>query len=398
MLPWNFTTIDDGLYHLNHNMTLWNTTISGLNNSTYYNHHTLHSYHQSQPPALWALILGVCMAGAVALVGGVCNLGAIVVLLKEGSRRRPGRPLVVVADTILLIQLAVVDLLYCSITLPIIMVTYLRPEPLPYTFCATAGFIRIANANVEFNTLGLVAIERFYHIKRGRSVGGGLFSVKLTRLYCLCLWAVGVLFQVPFVATGQYGFNQWTYKCDLIIGRVTRVVMVLGEVLLPLLVILGCYIAILYRVRHSKTLLAKYMDGHESKRGLGGQPIGLMRRYKAASRSLLGIVVMYLVCILPVSVYNIVGQDGSWKEAGIILYSIYWLQYIANTIIYVMSNIRYRVALRVFMTMSSGNKLQRGGTAVRVTTGSRIGQFNSYLNLKRSSCRGHNGMAGLFET
>ncbi|XP_045625580.1 P2Y purinoceptor 2 [Procambarus clarkii] len=345
-------------------MPPWNTTDAAL-------------HDPSLAPAVWALTLGLVMGGLVAVSGSVCNLGAVAVLLKEASRRRSRQLMVVTADSILLLQLAVVDLLYCSVTLPLLMATYLQPQFHPPAFCAAAGFIRIANSNVEFNTLGLVALERFYNIKRGRS-SGGLFSVRLTRLYCSGLWVLALGFQLPFIRTGQYGFNERTHRCDIMVGWWTRCALVMGEAVLPLAVILTCYLAILRQVRRSKALMAKYMDGHHPRSS--GEEGGLVRRYRVASRTLLGLVILYAVCILPIVVLNIAGEFGRWKEVGIVFHCFYWLQYIANTLIYVMSNVRYRMALRGFL---------RGIFASRKANKKRItaiewDHFNSSYNIKKS--------------
>ncbi|XP_071536995.1 protein trapped in endoderm-1-like [Panulirus ornatus] len=332
-------------------------------------------------PAPWAMKIGLSIAGMVAVTGGVCNFGAVAVLVKEASTKQCRRMVSVTSDTMLILQLAMVDLLYCSVSLPLMMVTSLSSVPPPHVLCVAAAFIRIINANVEFNTLGLVAVERFYHIKRGHK-SSGLFSVRLTKLYCSGVWVVGVCLQLPILATGQYGFNRSTYKCDIMVSEQVRWLVVLIECLLPLAVILISYVAILRQVRHSRALLAKYMDSQDTRSG--GQAARLLRRYKVASRSLLGLVILYLVCILPVALYNIIGQDGQWKELGILLYCLYWLQYVANTIIYVMSSARYRMALRVFLRgiFMFHSTSKRSHSSLH--DWSHVGQLNSSLNLRKS--------------
>lgn len=113
------------------------------------------------PPSPWALNMAIASGLAVSLIGGLGNLVAVAVLLQQTMTRRTLRVLKVTADSVLVLQLAVVDLLYCTVTLPLCVASYLQGEEMPGPLCAFAGFFRILNGNVEFNTLGLVALERY---------------------------------------------------------------------------------------------------------------------------------------------------------------------------------------------------------------------------------------------
>lgn len=118
-------------------------------------------------PAPWAMKVAMGVAGTVALTGGLSNLAAVALLSKESSRRKCHRVVGVTSDTVLVLQLALVDLLYCTVSLPLLLATVygssVDPDlesPESHRLCVAAAFIRIVNANVEFNTLGLVAVER----------------------------------------------------------------------------------------------------------------------------------------------------------------------------------------------------------------------------------------------
>ena len=60
---------------------------------------------------------------------------------------------------------------------------------------------------------------------------------------------------------------------------------------------------------------------------------------------------VYLVCVIPICVFNLMEgpKPGAHKDAGIVVYCIYWLQYCINNFIYVVSNGRYRRAYFQFL-------------------------------------------------
>ncbi|XP_042891455.1 protein trapped in endoderm-1-like [Penaeus japonicus] len=301
-------------------------------------------------PTAWSLQMAIVFGGAVSLIGGLGNLVAVVVLVQQTMTRRSQRILKVTADSVLVLQLAVVDLLYCTVSLPLCVVSYVRGKEMLEPLCDFAGFFRLFIANVEFNTLGLVALERSYHIYRGRRSAGGVFSVRRTRMYCVVLWVLGFAFQLPGISMDKYGFNFMTYKCDLLItAPAVRGLLVGLEVMLPLIVLLTSYFAIHRRVKKSKALL----DGFSSKK-CDSRSALLTRRHRSAGRSVLGLTILYCVCILPMAVHNIVDENGYYKEIGIVLNCLYWIQYAANTVIYAFTNNRFNKAIRILVRCRGG--------------------------------------------
>ncbi|XP_047471190.1 uncharacterized protein LOC125026655 [Penaeus chinensis] len=276
---------------------VYETMTSSLENTT-----TL-STGASTPSLLspWALNMAIISGLAVSLIGGLGNLVAVTVLVQQAMTRRTLRILKVTADSVLVLQLAVVDLLYCTVSLPLSVASYLHGEEMPGPLCAFAGFFRLLNANVEFNTLGLVALQRSYHIYRGRSRGEA-FSLGRTRLYCVAVWILGAAFQLPGIAMQILGRSAF-----------------------------------------------------------------LARRYRSAGRSVLGLTIMYCVCILPMAVYNIVDESGYYKDIGIVLNCLYWIQYAANTAIYGYTNRGFNKAFRILVSCRRGDRGRQntGGEGIR---------------------------------
>lgn len=72
-------------------------------------------------------------------------------------------------------------------------------------------------------------------------------------------------------------------------------------------------------------------------------------RRSRTTRVIVKLLFVYLVCVIPICVFNLCEVPGKHKETGIALYCLYWLQYCVNNFIYVVSNGRYRCAYYQFL-------------------------------------------------
>lgn len=54
------------------------------------------------------------------------------------------------------------------------------------------------------------------------------------------------------------------------------------------------------------------------------------------------------------AVHNIVDENGYYKEIGIVLNCLYWIQYAANTVIYAFTNNRFNKAIRILVRCRGG--------------------------------------------
>lgn len=80
-----------------------------------------------------------------------------------------------------------------------------------------------------------------------------------------------------------------------------------------------------------------------------------LRRSKT-TRLIMLLLTLYLVCVIPVCIYNVVIHESELGETrnqiiGIALYCLYWVQYAANNFIYVVSNEKFRNVYRQFFSM-----------------------------------------------
>lgn len=89
-------------------------------------------------------------------------------------------------------------------------------------------------------------------------------------------------------------------------------------------------------------------------------------RRSRTTRMIVKLLFVYLVCVIPICVYNTVSitDPPPAKEVGIVLYCIYWLQYCVNNFIYVVSNEKYRCAYCQFVSFILCQKISPPGRPI----------------------------------
>ena len=162
-----------------------------------------------QVAQVWA-----CFICALGISGNLLTLatGAHQLCLAKRNRRTPefmrrdrlGRGpqsfIKLQADTLLLLHLSLCDLLYCSISLPIIALNYDLALSDAYTsvpskqFCTASVVFRYLNAITEWMTLGLLAVERCLNMGRVRA--SHIFTPTCTCVLLVCCWGMALLLQV----------------------------------------------------------------------------------------------------------------------------------------------------------------------------------------------------------
>nr|XP_053650580.1 neuropeptide CCHamide-1 receptor-like [Cherax quadricarinatus] len=220
--------------------------------------------------------------------------------------------------------------------------------------CMVSAFMRYTNAIAEWTTLGLMALERCITIYNYRhSVGpSSWFTTRKTIAYCCTIWLLSLACQMPTL-TGKFGkfsYNADYAKCDFTFNRTQygvfspRNMFFMLESMIPCILIMIGYVVILVQVHTSSSHVLSFLRSRSTQRSVS------LRRSRT-TRVIVKLLLVYLVCVIPVCVYNIsLGDDVSQKkELGIVLYCIYWFQYCINNFVYVVSNERYRNAYWQFL-------------------------------------------------
>ncbi|RXG58754.1 hypothetical protein Avbf_14985, partial [Armadillidium vulgare] len=155
---------------------------------------------------------------------------------------------------------------------------------------------------------------------------------------------------------GRFGYNQDTLKCDFMpTGNATyfvtpRVFFFALESAVPCFLILIGYVVILMQVYSSKS----FFTGNNSI--TSATLMSMCLRRSKTTRLIMLLLTLYLVCVIPVCIYNVVIHESELGETknqiiGIALYCLYWIQYAANNFIYVVSNEKFRNVYRQFFSM-----------------------------------------------
>ncbi|XP_018007309.1 uncharacterized protein LOC108665098 [Hyalella azteca] len=312
------------------------------------------------------LLFGMCLTMTVILVGGIGNGITILILIHQmilGQRQQQIRT---TASSVLVLNLAIADLCYSVLCLPFVFSIYLiifrsgldLEAPLSHGFdtkCQFSAFFRYTNAISEWTTIGLMALERFITISRyARWQKGGYrwFTPKKSACYCLMIWIVGVGLQLPTLLEagpffGKFGYNTDTVKCDFVSDQPEnfgmRDVFFLMEAPVPCVLILVGYIAIIVRIKSSTRFMKKF--------GTTACHMKIAMRNSKTTGLCFKLIFVYLVCVVPVCVWNgAIPEDELGKPCnqilGIYIYCFYWIQYAANNFIYARSIPRYSKAAK----------------------------------------------------
>ncbi|XP_076059220.1 uncharacterized protein LOC143035904 [Oratosquilla oratoria] len=348
----NCTThnVTSSLYHsCNNAYSRMNS--SSIQDPSYINECSLLSLDDEDLPSDAILKLGMATCVIVGVIGSVGNLITMATLIHQYSLPPLLRNIkTLTADLVLIFNLALCDLFYCSVSLPFMFITYFtvynkeRPWFGHSKLCELSAFFRYTTAICEWMTLGLLALERWmcihqYRLSAGRS---RWFKPRLTIAYCITMWIASVCMQLPTLLSkfGNFSFNSLTFKCDFcnpdrnMINP--RILFFTIESMVPCIFIFVGYMAILCQVYNSSQRLI----GISTKR----TQIAMSLRKSRTIRMILGVLFVYLVCVIPICIYNVMFCHSFQRELGVILYCLYWVQYMANNFIYVVSNDKHRSA------------------------------------------------------
>ncbi|XP_047471199.1 protein trapped in endoderm-1-like [Penaeus chinensis] len=260
---------------------------------------------------------------------------------ENGHALRPrsqGPSIKLAGDTILLLHLSICDFLYCVVNLPITAWSYnVSADHAPGKgFCTVVAAFRYLNALVEWMTLGLLTVQRCVDLRRSRRVR--FFKPLPTCGILLLCWLGGLAVMLGALIQGNFEYNTDGFKCDMQEGN-SKLYFHTLETLLPCcLMVVGCCSIIIQIWKNKRKLRAS-----------GMHPALVEKRSRDAWRStalLLGLLLLFLVCVIPNAVYNVISfyPELVNSAVGVGIYAFYWTQYGVNFLVYAASNKNYRRA------------------------------------------------------
>ncbi|XP_047493399.1 G-protein coupled receptor moody-like isoform X3 [Penaeus chinensis] len=334
----------------------------------------------------------------IAVIGTFGNLLTIIALPMSKKLRTTA--------TAFVVNLAVVELLFCVFILPMSGAQYLvlqhtEESLLSNRDCIFFAVTRYTLTQVELQTILAIALTRALAVSLPR-----LYAIinrpAIMGCYITGIWIYSFLLKMPtaFGLLGHYTFNSHTMECDMSNkNKKSRLIMILIEAVVPVFTIIILYIFVFVMVKlstarvnrasnrgkvppaASSTTSASSTSGTNQRKGsnssfrslkkmvsesnlrarfvraarhLNGrrthqsstvsQRLSTSRRDMRVARTIFIIFVLVLVCSVPVMMIHTLDRQVKHPVRFLSLHILYWIQYCLNLVVYVLMNRQYRDA------------------------------------------------------
>nr|XP_027212228.1 uncharacterized protein LOC113805440 [Penaeus vannamei] len=143
---------------------------------------------------------------------------------------------------------------------------------------------------------------------------------------------------------GGYGYSCENFKCDITNGVLKTIFYAIQSLLPCFMMFTGC-VGLLYQLRkYTKEMENMKMVSNVSR-----------KRLVKSSILVLSLLLLFLVCVVPICIHNLIPKDVVSPEvhipAGLFLYKIYYLQYAINFMLYNIMSANFRSAYRRFFSL-----------------------------------------------
>jgi hypothetical protein len=358
-------------------MTMLNNTsvdVATVQNSVVANDslHSTDMIHFTRPATIFAAVA----ASIFTVVGVAGNLITVVALLRSQKLR-------VHATTAFVISLAISDLLFSAINLPLTASRYIHEKwTLGDTLCRIFPFFFYGNVAASLMNMVAITVNRYVLIScHGRY--GRIYSRLNIFLMVAAVWlfSFGMMLPPLLGIWGTTGLDKQTFSCTVlkVDGKSPKKFFVVFGFVLPCLAIICCYSAIFYRVRQSRMNVQKHLPTVGSKTKETAIQASQRRDDLRLTKMMLTIFVSFLVCFLPLMLVNVIDDDFTVPVLHVIASVLAWASAIINPFIYAFKNRQYQQAFKaIFCTpkrTSAG--VGRGGNSH--ASGSRTSASRTFI-------------------
>lgn len=305
------------------------------------------------PPIEFSRSLSLIAAVAalvLCLLGVFGNLLTVVALLKDKKLRQ--KP-----TTSFVISLALSDLLFCTINLPLTAVRYFQQRwTLGPVVCRIFPFFFYGNVAASLMSMVAITINRYVLIAYYSNYSK-IYSRRNIFIMISAVWifSFGMIIPPLVDVWGTLGLDEATFSCTIkeLDERSPKKFLFLVAFLLPSLSIIVCYSAIFYKVKSSR----QKVEGH-SKPGLVFKT-KLINKLKMSqtledlkiTKMMLTIFLFFLICFLPLMVVNVFDNIRQ-PSVHVIASILAWMSAIVNPFIYAFLNQQYQKAFRNLLMRS----------------------------------------------
>jgi len=311
--------------------------------------------HYTRPGTLFAGV-AACLFTIIGLTGNLLTVIALSRCVKLRTH----------ATTAFVISLAISDLLFCSINLPLTASRYIHEEwLLGETMCRLYPFFFYGNVGASLINMVAITINRYVLISCPGSYSK-IYSRCNILLMISGVWifSFGLLFPPLIEIWGSLGLDPSTFSCTILRdenGRSPKKFLFLFGFLLPCIAIVLCYSAIFYRVRQSRMNVQK----HLAKSGAKG-PLQSNQRKEdiRMTKMMLLIFLSFLICFLPLMLVNVLDDDVEYPLLHIIGSVLAWASAVINPFIYAFKNRQYKMAFKKLLGLEKlGGQVARPGAS-----------------------------------
>jgi len=290
--------------------------------------------------------VAACIFTAVGVTG---NLLTVLALMKSAKLRKQ-------ATTTFVISLAISDLLFCSINLPLTASRYVHEQwRLGETMCRLYPFFFYGNVGASLINMVAITFNRYVLI----SCPGNYAKIYsrlniLVMVTAVWLFSFGLLVPPLVEVWGSLGLQPNTFSCTVLrdaSGRSPKKFLFLFGFFLPCLAIIICYSAIFYRVRQSRLNVQKHLGLNISSLSKQ-QKTGPATRQQASQRRedlrmtkmMLIIFISFLICFLPLMLVNVIDDELNVPTVHVVGSVLAWASAVINPFIYAFKNRQYKLA------------------------------------------------------
>ncbi|XP_059099520.1 protein trapped in endoderm-1-like isoform X2 [Tigriopus californicus] len=371
-----------------HDSTTMTTTIEGsfpLGITTASNHfNETVVIHFSRPATIFA---AVC-ASIFTVVGIAGNLLTVVALLRCPKLRSH-------ATTLFVISLAISDLLFAAVNLPLTASRYVQEEwVLGATVCRLFPFFFYGNVAASLMNMVAITINRYVLISCHANYSR-IYSRFNIFLMIVFVWGFSFGIMIPPLVEiwGTMGLNEKTFSCTILKkdGTSPKKFLMLFGFMMPCIVITCCYSAIFCKVRQSRKNVQQHLNGGT---GPSSNNTQIRNQYHTNSvqsaqrredirltKMMLTIFLCFVVCFLPLMLVNVVDEGIRYPFLHIPASVLAWASAVINPFIYAFKNRQYQQAFaKLFQNFfpssnngrpSSSNPRAVVGTGGQFTNGQR---------------------------
>jgi len=303
------------------------------------------------PPLIeFSQSLTLCAAASaiiLCLVGVTGNLLTVVALTRDKKLRLQ-------ATTSFVISLAISDLLFCAINLPLTAVRYIQQEwTLGPVLCKMFPFFFYGNVAASLMSMVAITINRYVLIAY-YGYYSKIYSPRNIWLMLAAVWifSFGMIFPPLVDLWGTLGLDEATFSCTIkkLNGRSPKKFLFLVAFLLPSISIIVCYSAIFHKVKSSRHNLQSHSHCTPC-------PVAKKKAVVRAQRMedlkltkmMLTIFLLFLICFLPLMLVNVLDDFIRQPSVHIIASVLAWMSATINPIIYSFLNQQYQKAFRTLL-------------------------------------------------